>query len=177
MYIVKIICLLFLVICCFTSSCDYRNQHRLPSGPRAEGFQLSDKSKNAEVLKIMKERGIPYTINSRGLTIYMLNDFAKVEGIIRDVRFDGKLSNSVIESEAIFHKDVKKKLISSLKKAGVPYSLGKNNGVEFVYWMQVYGPKVDIIRQKIKIDMSKEAKREAVVNGKIASEYLMKSNE
>lgn len=124
----------------------------LPPGPRGDGFILGDRDKQAQVIRVLEDRSIPYKINSRGFVIYMLENEAEVLGIIREIEFSGRLNPNHFESEILFSKEIKSIYVKEFKKSSIPYHIDVMAGDEYIYWSQIYGPKVDRIRQKINLE-------------------------
>jgi peroxiredoxin len=54
----------FLVLVFLVGGC---SKEELPAGKRAGGFQLADEKKHAQVISEMRQRGIPFIIDEKGL--------------------------------------------------------------------------------------------------------------
>ena len=144
----------------------------LPAGTRGGGFSMADKNKHDQVINALKERKIPYEVNSRGMTIYMLDNQAEVLGIIRDVQFEGELDPNYFESEILQTKELKEMYIEEFRHASIPYQLDSFDGNEHIFWSQTHGPKVDQIRQKINKEAHRLSRIKAVEEGRAPASLM-----
>jgi len=132
-------------------------EQELPAGLRAGGFKLADAAKQEMVLKRMAESAIPYKIDERGIIIYMQKDVAKVLGLKREAQYGPELSNRVTESTVVMGKIHRELLESKFEQRGIPYNLRSHNGTENITWLQLYGPKVDVIIQEVGFERFRQA--------------------
>lgn len=144
----------------------------LPSGARGGGFNLADKNKHDQVINVLKERKIPYEVNSRGMTIYMLDNQAEVLGIIREVQYEGELDPNYFESEILQTEDLKEMYLEEFQQASIPYQLDSFDGKDHIFWSQTYGPKVDKIRQKINKEAHRLSRIKAVEEGRAPASLM-----
>lgn len=144
----------------------------LPAGTRGGGFNLADKNKHDQVINILKGRKIPYEINSRGMTIYMLDNQAEVLGIIREVQYGGELDSNYFESETLQSEELKAMYLEEFRQASIPYQLDSFDGKEHIFWSQIYGPQVDEIRQKINKEAHRLSRIKAVEEGRFPASLM-----
>ncbi len=132
-------------------------EQKLPAGLRAGGFNLADAKKQEMVLNRMAENSIPYKVDERGFVIYMEKDTAKVLGFMREALYGPALTNRVIESTVVIDKTHRELLISRFERQEIPYKLESHYGTENITWLQLYGPKVDVIIQEVEFELYRQA--------------------
>lgn len=154
----------FLMISIIASACSKNN---LPPGERAGGFRLADPEKHSKVLKALQSENIPFEINDRGMAVYMLENQAKVLGVIRDIQHDGVIDPNYFESQALLNQEIKTIYINEFKEAKIPFRLDFFNEDEYIFWSQTYGTQVDSIQQKINLELGRRSKAKAIEKGKI----------
>lgn len=138
----------------------------LPPGDRAGGIKFSKESEREKVISMFEEKEIPYEFDDRGFVNYLLKDQAQVLGIVRNVKYGERLSPTYFESEILPNEDIKKLYIEEFKKASIPYQLDTHSGDQHIFWRQTYGPQVDLIRQKINMEVRRLSRIEAVEEGR-----------
>ena len=123
-------------------------------GARAGGFKNADGDKKAKIVSLMEKKGIQYIVDIDGYIIYLLKNQAEVLGIERSVT-DGKiLDPNVIESEVLIIVGAREKYESEFSKRNIPYKIAEYYGMEHISWSQQYAMEVDLIRQKVNIELS-----------------------
>ena len=145
---------IFLVVVLLVSC---SKEQELPAGLRAGGFKLADAKKQEMVLNRMAANSIPYKVDERGFVIYMEKDTAKVLGFKREAHYGPALTNRVIESTAVIDKTHRELLVARLERQEIPYKLESHNGTENITWLQLYGPKVDVIIQEVEFERYRQA--------------------
>ena len=148
-------------------ACSAKEDGLPETGARGGGFGLVQDQTYEQIIERFKEKDIPYEVNSRGFTIYMLKDQAEVLGIIRDVQNGGVLKPNSLESEILHTKSIKALYIKMFEEAGIPYFIDTTFGYERIVWRQLYGPEVDRIRQWINEQRDQLSPEEAVEKGLI----------
>jgi hypothetical protein len=142
--IVKLFCLA--LFCSVALGC---SNDELPAGNIAEGFLLADPDQHKAVLNIMRDKGIPYEENDRGYIVYLLKDQAKVHGIERIVLYGRDLNETIFETASLVNDDTRQKYEAAFREKNIPYRISSDNGITHIIWSQKYGPRVDVIRQKV----------------------------
>jgi len=137
-------------------------REELPAGLRAGGFKLASEQKLAEVLKEISSLYVPYEVNEKGWVIYMQKDKATVLGILRKAHYGNELSARVIESEVVMDSAHLQLLVSRFEEQGIPYNVETFNDVEQISWLQIYGPKVDIIIQEVGFERTKTFNKQII---------------
>ena len=133
---------------------------------------MQTKVKINRAIELLRDKNIPYEINSKGFIVYLLRNQAEVLGIIRDVKYNGVLSDNIFESEIMRSDNQKNKYISAFTENNIPYMLEPLFGELYLHWPQTYGPEVDIIVQKINIELRQELTKKAIKDGTIPSLFI-----
>ena len=121
----------------------------LPAGKLGGGFKLTDLEKHKEAIAALEEREIPYELDERGMALYMLRNQADVHGILRKIHHGEELKGNVWESAVLVDELTREKYEDAFSHAEIPYSISEHEGVTLIEWSQIYGPRVDVIRQKL----------------------------
>jgi len=126
----------------------------LPAGNRGDAFKLADPIKQASVIAELKKRNIPFEINEEGLVIYLLRNQAEVDGITRNALFGEILKDNVWESAVLINQLTRDKYESAFRTAKIPYRILEHKGTTEIVWNQLYGPQVDLLRQRLDGEIS-----------------------
>lgn len=168
--------LIFLVyLLLFSVGCKEKESD-LTSGLSAYGFKMANLSERSDVLKKMEEESIPYKINERGFITYRLINQAAVLGIVRDVAHKGKIDRNYLESIDIANDEIMDRYIYEFNVNNIPYSTNEdfvnlNTSARMIFWSQSYGKKVDLIRQKINLQLAKESLSKAIDDGEVPERF------
>ena len=121
----------------------------LPAGKRGGGFKLTDAEKHMKAIASLEERGIPYELDENGLVLYLLNKQAEVHGILRKIHYGEEPKENVWESTALVDQLTREKYEAAFNTSGIPYRILDHKGVIYIEWRQIYGPRVDTVRQNV----------------------------
>lgn len=151
---------LTLILSIFSGCSNDNQQGGLPPGSHFAGsFKLADPKKHSYALELIRDKGIPVEIDEKGSIAYSVENQAVVLGIRRIALYGDSLDPSVFESELLGSDDARKKFYEkTFKENNIPYRLSSINGQLHIVWSQIYGPDVDLIKQKIMEKSIKEAK-------------------
>ena len=121
----------------------------LPAGVRGEPFLLSDQSQQEEIIEVLKERNLPFDIDSEGYIVYLLANQAEIHGILRTVQYGDVLRDNVTESAILANEDVRKIYEAAFVEEEIPYDIRKHDGLIEIEWNQLHGIHVDRLRQRV----------------------------
>lgn len=118
-----------------------------------EPFKLSDQKSQNAVINELKKEGIPFQVDDRGFVNYLLTDQAKVDGIQRTILYGPSLDQNHFESIVLVNDYERKKYEKGFSESGIPYSIVTYQGQALIEYSQSYGPKVDLIKQQLDIEI------------------------
>lgn len=121
----------------------------LPAGLRSEPFYLVNPEAQNFVLRELAGKGIPHKIDEEGFIHFLLKDQSKVYSIERRALYGDELRDDVWESEIVLGEDSRRAYPKAFAEAGIPHRVHEKDGVMEIEWNQIYGPKVDQLRQEI----------------------------
>lgn len=121
-------------------------------GPAGQPTRLYDAEHQQAFVEELAKRNIPFFEDEMGLIRFPLRHQAEVFGIEREIVNGGQLSSDALESMVVPTTAMLESYRGYFAEAGIPYSVGSNNGMTSIIWSQVYGSKVDQIRQQVMED-------------------------
>jgi len=121
----------------------------LPPGKRGGAFLFVDPEKQEFVLSELERQGVPYKLDEKGMAHYMLKDQSVVHGLKRRAHYGEGLRSDVWESAVLVDGLTRNTYKDAFATAGIPHRIVEQDGVTQIEWNQMYGPRVDQLRQKM----------------------------
>lgn len=145
---------IFLLFGC--SGPELESEIDLPPGIRGNQFKVYSKKEEKEILSELEARGIPFDVDESGYVHYLMQNHAEVLGIKREASFGPGIDPGFRDSIPLLSDTVKNKYTSELTTQNIPFDIRSKDGVEFLYWSHRYSREVDLIRQKINLEILQE---------------------
>ncbi len=76
------------------------------------------------------------------------------------------------ESEILLSEEIERLYIDEFRRCSIPHRLDTYGGENYISWSQVYGPKVDCIRQKVNLDFRRLSRARAVDDGRLPEKFI-----
>lgn len=133
-------CIFFLCL----AGCDSHDPPVLVGEP----FRFDDEHKNAFASKKLAEQGVKFQRDGQGFFYYEPDYHAEVLGVLRSIRTNDTLRESNHESLLLLSDEQRFFFEEELHKAGIPFFTHEDIGDLHLSWSEVYGTKVDQIREE-----------------------------